>query len=43
MLQFAADKNVRAVLKTFPLQDLNELVKEYEKGGGGKLVIDMTL
>lgn len=30
-------------MKCFPLAKLNELVDEYHKGGGGKLVIDMTL
>ncbi|KAJ9137991.1 Alcohol dehydrogenase-like protein [Coniochaeta hoffmannii] len=43
MLQFAAHHGVRAKVKTFPLSGLNELVKEYNKGEGGKLVIDMSL
>ncbi|KAJ2993449.1 hypothetical protein NUW58_g1840 [Xylaria curta] len=43
MLQFAAEKGVRAVLKTFPLSKLNDLVAEYHKGEGGKFVIDMVL
>jgi propanol-preferring alcohol dehydrogenase len=43
MLQFAAQHNVRASLKTFPLSKLNDLVAEYNKGEGGKLVIDMSL
>lgn len=43
VLQFAAEHGVRAVLKTFPLSRLNDLVDEYHKGEGGKLVIDMTL
>ncbi|KAI0401969.1 alcohol dehydrogenase-like protein [Xylaria palmicola] len=42
-LQFAADHGVRAVIRTFPLSRLNDLVEEYHKGEGGKLVIDMTL
>jgi D-arabinose 1-dehydrogenase-like Zn-dependent alcohol dehydrogenase len=43
MLAFAAEKNVRAVTRTYPLRELNELVEVYKKGKGGKLVIDMTL
>lgn len=43
VLQFAAEHGVRAVLKTFPLSRLNDLVAEYHKGEGGKLVIDMAL
>ncbi|KAF8857439.1 GroES-like protein [Acephala macrosclerotiorum] len=42
MLQFAAKHNVRAIVKKYPLSKLNELVEEYHKGGGGKLVIDMA-
>lgn len=43
MLQFAAQHEVRAKVKTFPLSGLNDLVREYNKGQGGKLVIDMSL
>lgn len=43
MLQFAAQHDVKASVKTFPLSKLNELVTEYHKGEGGKLVIDMNL
>ncbi|EKG11438.1 Alcohol dehydrogenase superfamily zinc-containing [Macrophomina phaseolina MS6] len=43
MLNFAAKHDVRAKIKTFPLSKLNELVEEYHKGEGGKLVIDMSL
>lgn len=43
MLQFAAQYNVRAKIKTFPLSRLNDLVEEYHRGEGGKLVIDMSL
>jgi propanol-preferring alcohol dehydrogenase len=43
MLQFAADHGVRARIRTFPLSSLNDLVAEYHKGDGGKLVVDMTL
>ncbi|KAH7420253.1 alcohol dehydrogenase-like protein [Cadophora sp. MPI-SDFR-AT-0126] len=43
MLEFAAKHDVRAVVKTYPLSGLNDLVAEYHKGSGGKLVIDMSL
>ncbi|KAK5633534.1 hypothetical protein RRF57_009248 [Xylaria bambusicola] len=43
VLQFAAEHGVKAVLKTFSLAKLNDLVTEYHKGEGGKLVIDMSL
>ncbi len=43
MLQFAAEHNVRASIQTFPLSGLNDLVAEYQKGKGGKLVVDMSL
>ncbi|KAF7547094.1 hypothetical protein G7046_g9110 [Stylonectria norvegica] len=43
MLQFAADHDVKAHVKTYPLSKLNDLVTEYHKGGGGKLAIDMSL
>jgi len=43
MVAFAAEHGVRAVTKTFPLRELNELVEEYKKMKGGKLVVDMTL
>ncbi|KXX75585.1 Alcohol dehydrogenase [Madurella mycetomatis] len=43
MLQFAVDHGVRARIKTYPLSKLNNLVAEYHKGGGGKLVVDMSL
>jgi len=42
MLNFAAKHNVRAKTKTYPLEKLNELVEDYHKGAGGKLVIDMS-
>lgn len=41
MLDVAARTGVRAKVKTFGLGALNELVEEYGKGKGGKLVIDM--
>ncbi|CZR54233.1 uncharacterized protein PAC_04116 [Phialocephala subalpina] len=43
MLQFAAKHDVRAIVKKYPLSKLNELVEEYHKGGGGKLVIDLAM
>lgn len=43
MLEFAARHKVSASVKTFPLSGLNDLVAEYHKGEGGKLVIDMSL
>ncbi|RYP01665.1 hypothetical protein DL763_000054 [Monosporascus cannonballus] len=42
-LQFAAQNNVRAAVRTFPLSRLNDLVAEYHEGRGGKLAIDMAL
>lgn len=42
MVNFAAKHGVKAVKKTFSLEKLNDLVDEYNKGGGGKLVVDMT-
>jgi propanol-preferring alcohol dehydrogenase len=43
MLRFAAEHGVRARIRTFPLSELNDLVAQYHKGDGGKLVVDMTL
>jgi D-arabinose 1-dehydrogenase-like Zn-dependent alcohol dehydrogenase len=43
MLDFSAEYGVRAVAKSYSLSKLNDLVEEYHKGGGGKLVIDMAL
>ncbi|KAK0716411.1 chaperonin 10-like protein [Apiosordaria backusii] len=43
MVMFAAAHNVRTRIKTYPLGQLNDLVLEYKKGKGGKLVIDLTL
>ncbi|KAM7199271.1 GroES (chaperonin 10)-like protein [Rhypophila sp. PSN 637] len=41
MFYFAAQKQVKARIKTFPLERLNDLVDEYHKAEGGKLVVDM--
>jgi propanol-preferring alcohol dehydrogenase len=43
MLRFSDEYGVKPSVKTFPLSGLNDLVEEYHKGGGGKLVIDMAL
>ena len=43
MLQFCAEHGVRAKIRTFPLERLNELVEQYNKDAGGKLVIDMNM
>lgn len=43
MVSFASKHNVKAVSKAFSLAQLNELVDEYNKGGGGKLVVDMAI
>ncbi|KAH8812581.1 alcohol dehydrogenase-like protein [Xylogone sp. PMI_703] len=43
MLTFAAEHDVKAVKKTFSLTALNDLVEEYKKMNGGKLVVDMKL
>lgn len=43
MLEFCGSEGVRAITRRFPLSRLNELVEEYEKGAGGKLVIDMNM
>ena len=43
MVEFAGKHGIKAVKKTYSLDKLNELVDEYNKGGGGKLVVDMSL
>ncbi len=43
MLEFCAERGVRAITRRFPLGNLNGLVEEYDKGAGGKLVIDMNM
>lgn len=42
-LNFSAEHGVRALTKSYVLTSLNDLVDEYHKGGGGKLVVDMGL
>jgi D-arabinose 1-dehydrogenase-like Zn-dependent alcohol dehydrogenase len=43
MLKFSANHNIRARTKTYALGRLNDLVEEYHNGGGGKLVVDLSL
>ena len=43
MVDFAAKRGVRARVRTYPLEKLNELVEDYHRGVGGKLVVDMQL
>ncbi|PSN72402.1 GroES-like protein [Corynespora cassiicola Philippines] len=43
MLDFSAEHGIRAVTKSYSLSRLNDLVQDYNKGGGGKLVVDMSL
>ena len=43
MLGFAAEHGVKAIVHQYPLADLNGLVEQYHRGGGGKLVIDMDM
>jgi D-arabinose 1-dehydrogenase-like Zn-dependent alcohol dehydrogenase len=40
MIRFSAEHGVKPLLKTFPLEKLNDLVDDYKTGHGGKLVID---
>lgn len=43
MLEFSAAHQVRPMLKTYSLARLNDLVEDYNRGPGGKLVVDMSL
>ncbi len=43
MVDFAAKRDVRARIRTYPLEKLNGLVEDYHRGVGGKLVVDMGL
>ena len=43
MVAFAAKHNIKAVSKTYSLGDLNAFVDKYNKGEGGKLVVDTSL
>ena len=42
MVDFAAQEGVRARTRTYALEQLNELVADYQKGASGKLVVDMS-
>uniref|UniRef100_A0A0B7KIL4 Enoyl reductase (ER) domain-containing protein n=1 Tax=Bionectria ochroleuca TaxID=29856 RepID=A0A0B7KIL4_BIOOC len=42
MLNFAGEENVRAVITSYKLEDLNKLVEDTHHGATGKLVIDMS-
>ncbi|KAK5282049.1 hypothetical protein LTR40_003883, partial [Exophiala xenobiotica] len=43
MVDFAAGHGVRAKIRTYALEKLNELVEDYHRGVGGKLVVDMEM
>jgi D-arabinose 1-dehydrogenase-like Zn-dependent alcohol dehydrogenase len=43
MLEFCAREGVRSITRRFPLSELNTLVDQYNKGAGGKLVVDMSM
>jgi D-arabinose 1-dehydrogenase-like Zn-dependent alcohol dehydrogenase len=43
MLNFSAEHGIRALSSSFPLAKLNELVEDYHKAKGGKLVVDMSV
>ncbi|GAD96610.1 hypothetical protein SNOG_05706 [Paecilomyces variotii No. 5] len=42
-LEFSAKHNIRPIIKKYPLSKLNELVGDYNRGTGGKLIVDMSL
>ncbi|SPO07395.1 uncharacterized protein DNG_10089 [Cephalotrichum gorgonifer] len=42
MLNFASQEGVRAIIRTYKLEQLNQLVDDYHKGASGKLVVDMA-
>ena len=43
MFDFCVNNDVRARIRTYPFLKLNELVKDYQSGVAGKLVIDMSM
>lgn len=43
MFQVATQNNIKPISKMYALSQVNDLVKECEKGHGGKAVIDMNL
>jgi D-arabinose 1-dehydrogenase-like Zn-dependent alcohol dehydrogenase len=42
MARFSAEHGIRPETKTYPIEELNELVHAYESGEAGKLVIDFN-
>lgn len=42
MVDFVAQVGVRAKTRTYALEQLNELVADYQRGASGKLVVDMS-
>ncbi|KAL2421569.1 alcohol dehydrogenase [Exophiala dermatitidis] len=42
MFDFCVKHGVRAKIRTYPFEKLNELVEDYHSGVGGKLVLDMS-
>ncbi|EEU45735.1 uncharacterized protein NECHADRAFT_41395 [Fusarium vanettenii 77-13-4] len=43
MLDFVMKNGVKASVKTYPFEQLNELARDSKQGVSGKLIIDMTL
>lgn len=43
MLNFSAEHGIRAVTRSYSLVRLNQLVEDYHKGDGGKMVVDMSI
>ncbi|OQV10525.1 Alcohol dehydrogenase GroES-like domain-containing protein [Cladophialophora immunda] len=43
MVNFAAKHHIKPSCKTYPFEKVNDLVADYHKGVGGKLVVDMAL
>lgn len=43
MFDFCVENGVKAKIRTYPFQKLNELVEDYHSGVGGKLVLDMSI
>ncbi|OAL37374.1 hypothetical protein AYO20_03223 [Fonsecaea nubica] len=42
MLDFVVEHGVKTLKKVYEFDRLDELVEEYERGGGGKLVLDLS-
>ncbi|KAK6382831.1 hypothetical protein LTS17_003500 [Exophiala oligosperma] len=43
MMSFVVRHDIRAQIRVHPLEKVNELVKDYHSGTGGKLVVDLSL